>query len=229
MARILLEDKCVIGKRFARFTVTGPYKLVGKRKEKHFPVKCDCGSERLVSGASLVSGNSKSCGCIQGEKRHNKSLSREYYSWKGMIQRCENPDHTFYDLYGGRGILVCDRWHDFRNFYADMGERQEKTTLDRIDNFGNYEPVNCRWATQKTQIRNMRANLMIYHDGRWAAAIEWAELSPVDYNTFLWRHKRGWGMDKIMSTPSKMTANKGVPKPEGFRKSGEGFGRQKTF
>jgi len=137
-----------------------------------------------------------------------------------MIQRCENPAHTFFELYGARGVTVCERWHDFRNFFEDMGERPEKHTLDRIDNFGNYEPENCRWATHKTQINNMRANRIIFYDGKWLTAMQWSEKSPVDYDTFLWRLKRGWAMEKIMSTPSKMTANKGVPKPKRFRKNG---------
>ena len=220
MAMNPISESCPVGKKFSRLEVMSlPFKKEGKR-EKYVICKCDCGTEKPFVARSLLTGNTKSCGCIQGETRHNKSFSGEYFSWKGMIQRCENPDHTFYDLYGGRGILVCDRWHDFRNFYADMGERPKGTTLDRIDNFGNYEPANCRWATQKTQIRNMRANLLIYHEGRWATAVEWAELSPVDYATFLWRHKKAWGMAKIMSTPSKMTANKGIPKPKGFQKNG---------
>lgn len=87
-------------------------------------------------------------------RQHNKSNSREYKSWEMMIQRCTNPNFTRYPLYGGRGIKVCNRWLDFRNFYEDMGKRPENTSLDRINVNGNYEPTNCRWASQSEQIFN---------------------------------------------------------------------------
>lgn len=88
--------------------------------------------------------------------RYGVSDRRTYYSWRGMVQRCTNPARRDYPRYGGRGITVCERWLDFRNFLADMGERPEGRTLDRINNEGNYEPSNCRWATPEEQIRNTR-------------------------------------------------------------------------
>ena len=81
-----------------------------------------------------------------------------YHSWEAMIQRCENPNNSRYKDWGGRGIKVCERWHDFRNFFADMGVRSFGLMLDRINNDGNYEPGNCRWATQKEQNNNKRSN-----------------------------------------------------------------------
>lgn len=220
MTKRTIVQTVIMGNRYSRMTVISePFKKDGD-KEWRIICRCDCGEERVVHARSLPSGNTKSCGCIQGDERHDMSKSREYYSWKGMIQRCQNPNHIFFELYGARGVTICDRWLDFRNFYADMGPRPPRHTLDRIDNFGDYEPNNCRWATPKTQTNNMRANRLVFYNGEWLTAMQWSEKSPVDYDTFLWRLKRGWGMEKIMSTPSKMTANKGVPKPKGFRDRG---------
>jgi len=98
----------------------------------------------------------------QAKKRHNTtpkhrlSRSRVYEIWAGMLKRCDEPKHASYKYYGGRGISVCDRWRTFENFLADMGHPPDGTSLDRIDNDGNYEPTNCRWATAAVQAKNKR-------------------------------------------------------------------------
>lgn len=147
------------GKTVGRLTVI---KFAGFNNTPHsfWLCKCDCGNEKIIRGYSLKSGNTKSCGCLNIENskksntKHNKYGSREYITWKGMIQRCNNPKATRYKNWGGKGITICKRWEKFENFYEDMGKRPEGMTLDRIDNDGNYELKNCKWATSTEQNNN---------------------------------------------------------------------------
>lgn len=122
--------------------------------------RCSCGVEIAVISGSLRGGNTGSCGCKTAEWRslkHGMTKTPTYRGWHGMRQRCANPKATGFKNYGGRGIKVCERWLDFENFLADMGERPEGRTLDRFpNNDGNYEPGNCRWATSKQQADNKR-------------------------------------------------------------------------
>jgi hypothetical protein len=138
-----------------------------------YRMQCDCGTIRQIRAGN----HCISCGCQMGrllkisyaEKRsrgihhpsrtHGLSQTREYRSYKHMINRCHNPKNDSYHLYGARGILVCDRWrgkNGFDNFLADMGPRPKGTSLDRINVDGGYSPDNCRWADAKTQIANRR-------------------------------------------------------------------------
>lgn len=125
---------------------------------------CECGTKRCVNGAHLRSHRTKSCGCHKQSVLRNNHLfkhgghgTREYNAWRGAKNRCYQTAHTGYRNYGGRGIAMCQEWRDdFARFLADMGPCPAGLTLDRINNDGNYEPGNCRWATRSVQAKNKR-------------------------------------------------------------------------
>lgn len=151
----------IAGVRFGKLTVLRAVPRV--TRFSRWLCACDCGKLKEADGRHLQDGNTKSCGCLMGGRRattvrHDMWRSPEYVSWGSMIQRCTNPNSPSWPRYGGRGIVVCDSWKRFENFFADMGERGNGLTLDRIDNNGNYEPGNCRWATWSTQAINKPYN-----------------------------------------------------------------------
>ena len=121
-----------------------------------------------------------------------------------MISRCQNPNDAQFWKYGRRGINVCDRWLSFETFLADMGERPNKSfSLDRIDNDGDYEPGNCRWATRKEQARNRRSSMFIEYDGTRMTAIEWSERTGIPHDTLRKRIYAGWPVEDALCTPAR--------------------------
>lgn len=151
----------LMGRKFGNLAVMWPAGRGGK--ETYWLSLCFCGNLSVAASGNLRWGKTKSCGCLEGTINHKHcqggKYSPEYQTWKGMIQRCTNPNKNSYPRYGGRGIEVCIRWRLFENFLADMGPRPRGKTLDRWpNNSGNYEPTNCRWATPKEQQNNRRVS-----------------------------------------------------------------------
>ena len=126
----------------------------------------------------------------------------EYRAWHAMLQRCNNPGDARYVNYGGRGIGVCSRWMLFASFYADMGPRPSpKHSLDRIDNEGDYQPENCRWALPRQQCRNTRRNRWITWRGQTRCMSEWCEALDISLHTLLSRLDAKWSLDDAFTRP----------------------------
>lgn len=149
-----------VGERYGRLTVVA---YAGSANwKRRYECLCDCGRKKVIRGEVLRRGESRSCGCLSVEmvndrnRTHGKTGTPTWQSWNSMKRRCSDPGRWNYKFYGGRGIAFCDRWASFENFLADMGERPDGTSLDRVNNDGNYEPSNCRWATRSQQRMNRR-------------------------------------------------------------------------
>lgn len=199
-------------------------------------VRCDCGVEKVVRASDLNAGYTRSCGCLQREltavkiadrnRTHGQSgkvrRTPEYYTWHTMKDRCHNAKSKNFPGYGGRGIMVCERWRNsFEAFFSDMGHRPSSAhSIERINNDGNYEPENCRWATRNEQARNRRSSTAVTVGDRTLTVVEWSEETGVDAVIIYQRLKRGWGPEAAVRTaPMRKGVKRGTEHSK-WRKAG---------
>jgi hypothetical protein len=187
------RHKDITGVRYGRLVAVAYVERVGSAAFWSF--LCDCGESVVRRATSVRQGKIASCGCLRSELRRSVMLAQvrhgaarrgattpEYVVWRSMLARCERPRAAGYADYGGRGIRVCARWHDFELFLADMGRRPSAAhSIERRNTNGDYEPENCLWATAQEQSRNTRRNVNITHEGHtlcvadWAARLGWSK------------------------------------------------------
>jgi hypothetical protein len=207
-----------VGKRFGRLVVVerGPQLPWRTTTLVRWWCVCDCGQRTLVRSSNLLSGQTRSCGCLTREMSSRRSRkhglsgardsSRMYSTWSGMRQRCRDKNHINYNIYGGRGIRVCEAWSDFEAFVKDVGPKPSaRHSLDRINTDGDYEPGNVRWATAKEQSRNIRRPVLIECNGVSLTAPEWEERCGVRSVLIRARIRLGWTAQDAMTRPLRIT------------------------
>lgn len=173
-------------------------RLTGERSADNHVLaeyRCSCGNTTVAMRSRVKHGYTRSCGCLTADTKpnltHGYRKTPTYASWTAMKQRCLNPTNKDYPRWGARGITVCRRWHSFEAFLADMGERPDGTSLDRIDPDGNYEPGNCRWATAAQQARNRRDVVKVETERGTELLVEVAERMGITSGAAHLRLKRG--------------------------------------
>lgn len=190
--------KDLTGKRFGKLTVIGLDRISNNRT--YWIVKCDCGNVKSVRGDTLKV--ITSCGCVKKKQdkknlhitnNHNHAKHPVYITWCGMMNRCYSSKNTFYSDYGGRGIKVCDEWHDVGKFcrWAEDSGFEEGLTIERIDVNGNYEPSNCKWITQLEQAWNKRNTFYCKIDGESIPVAKLAHDYNIPLKTLKSRYKQG--------------------------------------
>jgi hypothetical protein len=192
----------IAGKRFNHLIVR---ELAGKTKQGQllWRCDCDCGNSTTVASQDLRRGTTISCGCARAARQWKHGNSKrgqytpEYRAWAAMHTRCRNENQRGYHRYGGRGITVCERWNSFEYFLTDMGLRPSpKHSIDRIDNDGDYEPGNCRWATDGEQATNKCSNRLLTVVGVTANLTQWSRILNVNIHTLHSRLERGLPLEE---------------------------------
>lgn len=218
----MFDKNDIIGKRFGRlivFEYSHARKLPCGKYKHYYKCRCDCGNECICDRGHLKTGHTQSCGCRQKESVIKKNIEtatrqgdvvkykRLYNCWTGMLNRCENKKDVAYHRYGGRGIKICDEWHNWVAFkeWALNNGYSDDLTIDRINVNGNYEPQNCRWADRIAQANNTRANRYIEYKGKVQSLASWCrELHKEKfYDLIRGRLNRGWSIEKAFNEPVK--------------------------
>lgn len=206
--------KIFVGMIFGRLTVLAYISGTGSGHGKVTCV-CECGVTKNIPPANLLRGLTKSCGCLRRELSSRKARTHgacavkgytpEYRLWCHILHRCLKPNDTRYKDYGGRGITVCERWrYSFAEFLKDVGLRPTpKHSLDRINNDGNYEPGNVRWATGDQQLRNTRKNVNLEFNGQKMCLLDWAKHTGLLRETLQMRLRAGWSVSRALTTPAR--------------------------
>lgn len=203
-------------KRFGRLVVVreAEPQIQVLRSRRYWLCQCDCGATSLTEQSKLLSGHTRSCGCLKTERgrengkrnrTHGRTHTAEYFAWGAMLRRCTDPHNIGYKDYGGRGITVCERWRSFAAFFADMGPRSSPAhSIDRFpDNNGNYEPGNCRWATKEEQDNNRRSSRFLTFQGQRLSCAQWARRLGFHYNLIYQRLRKGWTIERTLTEPPK--------------------------
>lgn len=204
----------LVGKKFNNWTVVEFSHVAGGKT--HWKCQCVCGEIAIRRHDQLVTGSSKGCGCEKNFCRlQNTTSSQVGYSmssrlakiWRGMHSRCQKPNYPKFEDYGGRGIKVCDEWHYYDNFreWALSNGYDKKLELDRIDNDGNYEPSNCRWATRKEQCNNTRRTIRIELNDTEYTASELSEKYGIKRELIVSRYHKGINDERIVSKTNLKT------------------------
>ena len=204
-----------IGKKFNRLLVLGTEEYI-KKYSPYFPCRCDCGTIKKIPAYDVIRGHIKSCGCLQKEqykngksKTHGMSRSPFYSSWRCMINRCTNPNNEEYHNYGKRGIMICEQWRKFENFYSDMFPIYKKGLyLERIDNSKGYYPENCTWATPKEQANNRRSNRILEFNGQHKNIRQWSDDTGIKFSTIIARLRYGWTTKHTLTAPVRQRIEK---------------------
>lgn len=183
------------------------------RKKRRAQFRCFCGNEFETEIGYVKVGDVKSCGClkkISPNKTHGRSKTPEWYAYLSMKTRCYNTNNGQYHNYGGRGITVCPRWlESFENFFEDMGLKPTpQHSLDRKDVNGNYEPLNCRWATKLEQANNKRNNSLYTYDEKTKSLADWCRELNMDYDMVNARLLIGWTFEECIYTPKGFSKGK---------------------
>lgn len=216
----------ITGQRFGTYLVI---KRMGSiRGNAAWLCKCDCGKEKVIAQRVLKSRakNGKGCFCGHYGHKHGESQTRLYKIYIGIKSRCYRKNSAEYHCYGGRGITICDEWlgeYGFLNFrdWAYKNGYQDNLTIDRIDNDGNYEPSNCRWATRNEQDYNKSNTVYITYDGETRTIHEWSEIVNIPAHILGQRNRSGWSVKDVLFTPYKNLKRKPLEyrniKPEKYK------------